>query len=71
MSITWQDLYNEAKSKLNPRVISPFIDAGRVAAALLTKGGNIYTGACIDTSCTLGMCAERNAIVNMITNGES
>ena len=26
---------------------------------------------CIDTASTLGMCAERNAIANMITNGES
>lgn len=25
----------------------------------------------IDTASTLGMCAERNAIANMITNGES
>ena len=25
----------------------------------------------IDTACTLGMCAERSAIANMITNGES
>ena len=24
----------------------------------------------MDTSCTLGICAERNAIFNMITNGE-
>lgn len=37
----------------------------------LTKQGNIYVGVCIDTACTLGMCAERNAIANMITNGES
>lgn len=71
IAVTWQDLYDEAKSKLNPRTISPFIDAGGVAAAILTKSGNIYTGVCIDTSCTLGMCAERNAIANMITNGES
>ena len=28
-------------------------------------------GVCIDTACTLGMCAERNAIANMITHGES
>ena len=28
------------------------------------------TGVSIDTACTLGMCAERNAIANMITNGE-
>lgn len=30
----------------------------------------IYTGVCIDTDCSLGMCAERNAISTMITNGE-
>ena len=35
-------------------------------AALITKAGNIYVGVCIDTDCTLGMCAERNAIANMI-----
>ena len=55
----------------NDRTISPFIDAGGVAAAILTKSGNIYVGVCIDTASTLGMCAERNAIANMITNGES
>jgi cytidine deaminase len=67
----WATLYEAAKEKLNPRKISPFIDAGGVAASILTDKGNIYTGVCIDTSCTLGMCAERNAIANMITNGES
>ena len=41
-----------------------------MAAAILTKRGNIYVGVCIDTASTLGMCAERNAIANMITNGE-
>lgn len=67
----WKKLYDEAKKVQNERVISPFIDAGGVAAALLTKKGNSYVGVCIDTSCSLGMCAERNAIANMITNGES
>ena len=71
MEDIWVMLYNEAKSKLNPREISPFIEAGGVAAAILTNKGNIYTGVSIDTSCTLGMCAERNAIANMITNGEN
>lgn len=27
-------------------------------------------GVCVDTRSTLGICAERNAIFNMITNGE-
>ena len=67
----WEKLYNEALQVQNARVISPFIEAGGVAAALLTKAGNIYVGVCIDTASTLGMCAERNAIANMITNGEN
>ncbi len=67
----WNKLYNEAVKVQNDRKVSPFIDAGGVAAAILTKSGNIYVGVCIDTACTLGMCAERNAIANMITNGES
>ena len=67
----WDILYEKALEVQNGRVISPFVDAGGVAAAILTKSGNIYVGVCIDTCCSLGMCAERNAIANMITNGES
>ena len=43
---------------------------GGVGTAVLTKQGNIYTGVCIDTDCSLGMCAERNALSTMITNSE-
>ena len=68
---TWQELYDMAKERLNPRVLTPFMEAGGVAAAILTNKGNVYLGVCIDTCCRLGMCAERNAIANMITNGES
>lgn len=67
----WNKLYQAARSVQNGRIISPFIEAGGVAAAILTKQGNIYVGVCIDTASTLGMCAERNAIANMITHGES
>ena len=68
---TWQELYDMAKERLNPRVLTPFMDAGGVAAAVLTDQGNVYVGVCIDNCCSLGMCAERNSIANMITNGES
>lgn len=67
----WNKLYQAAKSVLNPRAISNSVTVGGVAAAILTKSGNIYTGVCIDTACSLGFCAERNAIGNMITNGEN
>ncbi len=68
---TWDKLYIAARKVQYERKISSLIDAGAVSAALLTKKGNIYVGVCIDTACSLGMCAERNAIANMITNGES
>lgn len=67
----WVLLIDKAKEVQKFRIISPFIEGGQVAAAILTQSGNIYTGVCIDTACTLGICAERNAIHNMITNGES
>ena len=47
------------------------IEAGGVAAAVESVSGKIYVGVCIDTACTLGVCAERNAMFNMITNGEN
>lgn len=67
----WEILYNKAKEVQNGRVISPFIEAGGVACAIITKKGNIYVGVCIDTCSGLGMCAETNAISTMITYGES
>ncbi len=63
-------LYNTAKSVTNPKKISEQMCSGGVGAAVITKKGSIYTGVCIDTDCSLGMCAERNAISTMITNGE-
>ncbi|MFQ9681401.1 MAG: hypothetical protein ACLRZH_16105 [Ruthenibacterium lactatiformans] len=60
--------FDKAAEKLAPRAVSPFIEAGGVAAAISPRR-ECYTG-CIDTACTLGMCAERSAIANMITNGE-
>ena len=66
----WKEMFERAKAVQNPRTISPFIEAGGVAAAIATVKGNIYVGVCIDTCSSLGICAERNAIVHMITNGE-
>lgn len=63
-------LYDIAKNVAIPKKISEQISSGGVGAAVVTKKGNIYTGVNIDTDCSLGMCAERNAISTMITNGE-
>ena len=71
MDKIWKEMYAAAKAVLAPRKISEFVTAGEVSAAVLSKSGKIYTGVCIDTCSTLGICAERNAIFNMITNGEN
>ena len=66
----WDRMYRAAKAVRNGRKISDYVEAGGVAAAILSASGQIYTGVCIDTCSTLGICAERNAIFHMITNGE-
>ena len=70
MEKIWNEMYEAAKAVLNERRISEYVTCGEVSAAICSKSGKIYTGICIDTCSTLGICAERNAIFNMITNGE-
>ena len=70
MKQIWIDMYNSAKAVQNGRTISKYVEAGGVAAAILAESGKIYTGVCVDTCSTLGICAERNAIFNMLTNGD-
>lgn len=70
MDRIWSELYEAAQAVRHERRISEYVTCGEVAAAILSRSGKIYTGVCIDTCSTLGICAERNAIFNMITNGE-
>ena len=70
MDAIWKEMYDAAKAVQNGRTISQYVEAGGVAAAILSGSGKIYTGVCVDTSCTLGICAERNAIFHMLTCGE-
>lgn len=66
----FSQLFLEAVKVLNPRRISEDIEVGGVAAALVTDKGNVYRGICIDTSCSMGFCAEHAAISAMLTAGE-
>jgi cytidine deaminase len=45
--------------------------AGSVAAAILTRGGRVYTGICVDTACSMGFCAEHAAVAEMLKARES
>lgn len=47
---------------LSARVLA----AGEVGAALLTEGGNIYTGVSVHLACGIGFCAEHAAVAEML-----
>ena len=65
----WKILYAAARAAQSPRRISEYVTAGEVAAAVLDEAGEIHTGICVDSCCTLGICAERAAIFAMLAAG--
>jgi cytidine deaminase len=71
MSTSFDELYQLAKSVVNPHRLSAYAEAGGVGAAILSESGKIYTGVCIDTGSSLGFCAEHAAAAAMVTAGES
>ena len=70
MDPIWIEMYQAAKAVQNGRELSDDVSAGGVSAAVLSASGKIYVGVCVDTCSALGICAERNALFHMITNGE-
>ncbi len=64
-------LYEMAKAVAHPRRLSAYAEAGGVGAAILTRAGHVYTGVCVDTSASMGFCAEHAAAAAMLTQGES
>ena len=66
-----QSLIAIARALARPYAPSADCRAGDVAAALLTAAGNVYTGVCIDTACSLGFCAEHAAVAEMLKAREA
>lgn len=62
------ELIEIAANKLAPYITGDGRLHGDVAAALISKDGEIYTGICVDTP-SWGLCAERSAIAAMVTDG--
>lgn len=67
---TWVRMRDAALAVQHGRQVSRYVDAGGVAAAVQSESGRIYTGVCVDTCSSLGICAERSAIFSMLTAGE-
>lgn len=68
---SFDDLYRAASSVVGPRRLSEHAEAGQVGAAILSDGGRVYTGICVDTASSMGFCAEHAAAAAMLTAGES
>ena len=69
--MTDSDLVRIATELAGSFRVSGTCSAGGVASALVTRAGNVYTGICIDTECSLGFCAEHAAVAEMLKARES
>lgn len=58
----YQKLYDLAYEKSKEYKITKHVEVGSVGCALINENGHIYSGKNLDLYCSLGMCAERNAI---------
>jgi cytidine deaminase len=65
-----KELIEKAASVIRSRKHGDYT-IGDVGCALASGNNNVYLGVCIDTSSSMGFCAEHNAIGSMITAGES
>ena len=63
------ELIRKARSVVRTKKVGEYT-IGNVGSALVTEGGNLYLGVCIDTGSSLGFCAEHSAIAAMVTAGE-
>ncbi|MBS3095905.1 cytidine deaminase [Candidatus Woesearchaeota archaeon] len=69
MKLTKEDkeLIKKAKVLVGKRKVSGGV-VREVGSALLTKGGEIFTGVSLDLWCGIGFCAEHSAISNMVSH---
>lgn len=66
--MTPKELYDIAYAHSQETYVTKSCEVGSVGCALETETGHVYFGTNMDMSCSLGMCAERNAISTMITH---
>lgn len=68
-----EKLYQEAKKVAGGFALNGFEgnSAGKVGCALQTIAGDIYTGICIDSACSVGFCAEHAAVADMLKDRQT
>ena len=71
MQIDWSALKEAAQGVVGRFRCSEDCTAGSVGAAVMSESGDIFTGICIDTACSLGFCAEHAAIAEMLKSRQT
>jgi len=71
MEIPRDELIRAARGVCGDFALRDDFSAGGVGAAILTAGGAVHTGICIDLACGLGFCAEVAAIAEMLKARET
>ncbi|MCD8484045.1 cytidine deaminase [Candidatus Woesebacteria bacterium] len=70
-SALFHTLRTHIQPLLGRRELTTDVSVAKVACAVQTSQGNIYTGINMSTSCDLGFCAEVSALAQMIQAGET
>lgn len=67
---TNEELIEKARVLVKPKKMNHGTTTADCACALISESGKLYLGVSIDTSSSLGFCAEASAIAAMVTDGE-
>ncbi|MBJ3786222.1 cytidine deaminase family protein [Devosia sediminis] len=67
--MTHTHLIEQASALLKPHTTGAGRLIGDVAAVVVSEGGTVYGGVCVDTA-SWGLCAERSALAAMVSAGE-
>ena len=65
------ELIAQALAVTGLRHPSSTVELGTVGAALLTSGGDVFRGVCMDAASGVGFCAEHAAVAAMVTVGQT
>jgi cytidine deaminase len=70
MDMDFKMLFDVASKLAGKKTLTDYAHYGKVASALITDKGNVYSGISLVTDCG-GFCAENGAILEMLKNNES
>lgn len=71
MPETFQQLIDHAHGRVGIRELTADMSIGKVACAVKTRTGKIYTGINVKAAGSLGFCAEVMVLSQMINEGET